>query len=215
MEECIVVEHAVKKFKDNIALNDISVSFERGKIHGVIGRNGSGKTVLFKCICGFMSLDSGRVIIDREVVKPAAPQDIGIIIEHPGFINSLSGFQNLKLLASINRRISAEEIKEVMLKVGLDPLSRKKVSKYSLGMRQRLGIAQAIMENPDILILDEPMNGLDKKGVEDVRKLLLDLKKEGKTIVMSSHYIEDINHLCDTLCELDNGEIVYRTAIDG
>lgn len=208
MENCIVVEHVVKKFKENVALNDVSLSFERGKIHGVIGRNGSGKTVLFKCICGFMSPDAGQILINGERVKANAPQDIGIIIEHPGFIGSMSGFRNLRLLASVKRRLSSDEIREVMRKVGLDPASKKKVSKYSLGMRQRLGIAQAIMENPEILILDEPMNGLDKQGVKEVRELLLSLKEQGKTIIMSSHYTEDIEHLCDTVCELDNGNIV-------
>lgn len=214
MKNCIVVENAVKKFKDNTALKNVSISFERGKIHGLIGRNGSGKTVLFKCICGFMVLDSGKILVDGKEVKPASPQDIGIIIEHPGFINSMNGFQNLKLLASIKQNVSGDEIKECMRKVGLDPESRKKVGKYSMGMRQRLGIAQAIMEKADVLILDEPMNGLDKQGVKEVRELLLSLKKQGKTIIMSSHYAEDIENLCDTVCELDNGSLVQWTKID-
>lgn len=214
MENCVVVEHAVKKFKDNIALKDVSISFEQGKIHGVIGRNGSGKTVLFKCICGFMVPDSGKILVDGKEVKPTSPQDIGIIIEHPGFINSMSGFQNLKLLASVRHRVSSDEIKECMRNVGLDPESKKKVGKYSMGMRQRLGIAQAIMENAAILILDEPMNGLDKQGVKEVRELLLSLKKCGKTIIMSSHYAEDIENLCDTVCELDNGNLVQSAKID-
>lgn len=208
MDNCIVVKNAVKRFKDTTALNDITIAFERGKIHGVIGRNGSGKTVLFKCMCGFMSLDSGQILISGSEVKPGIAQDIGIIIEHPGFISSMNGFQNLELLASIKRQVTDEEISEVMRLVGLDPESRKKVGKYSLGMRQRLGIAQAIMEKPEILILDEPMNGLDKQGVEDIRKLLLLLKEQGKTIIMSSHYTEDVRCLCDTVCEMDNGNII-------
>ncbi len=214
MDNCIVVKNATKKFKETVALNNISMEFERGKIHGVIGRNGSGKTVLFKCICGFLSLASGQILINGNEVKPAKAQNIGIIIEHPGFIHSMSGFQNLKLLASINHQVTDEELREVMLLVGLDPMNRKRVGKYSLGMRQRLGIAQAIMEKPEILILDEPMNGLDKQGVEDIRKLLLLLKEQGKTIIMSSHYTEDVRCLCDTVCEMDNGNIISSSIID-
>ncbi len=130
---------------------------------------------------------------------------MGAIIEAPGFLPNYSGFRNLKLLAVINKKINDEKIKETMKIVGLDPESKKRVSKYSLGMRQRLGIAQAIMENPDILILDEPMNGLDNKGVEDIRKLLLNLKDEGKTIILASHSSEDIELLCDTVHEMDAG----------
>lgn len=213
MDNCIVVDNVVKSFKETIALNNVSIGFERGKIHGVIGRNASGKTVLFKCICGFMKPDSGKILVNGAEVVPAAPQDIGIIIEHPGFINSLTGFKNLKLLASIRSKISDDNIRNTMRMVGLDPMSSKRVGKYSLGMRQRLGIAQAIMEEPEILILDEPMNGLDKQGVVEIRELLLELKKQEKTIIMSSHYTEDIKSLCDTVCELDNGNIVQRTVV--
>ncbi|GKU77282.1 ABC transporter ATP-binding protein [Paenibacillus sp. L3-i20] len=201
----IEVSDAVKSFKETTALKRVSVKFERGKIHGVIGRNGSGKTVLFKCVCGFMHLDSGRILVDGQPVKPAAAQDIGIIIEEPGFIGSFSGFKNLKLLASIRRVISDEQIRQTLQLVGLDPQSKKQVRKYSLGMRHRLGIAQAIMEKPKLLILDEPMSGLDKQGVLEIREVLKQLKKEGVTIVLSSHYAEDIDVLCDTVCEMDGG----------
>lgn len=209
MELCIEVRDAVKSFKETTALDHVSLSFEKNKIHGVIGRNGSGKTVLFKCICGFMRLDSGQILINGKPVKPTAQQDIGIIIENPGFIGSMSGFKNLKLLASIHRRISDGEIREALRLTGLDPDSRKHVRKYSLGMRHRLGIAQAIMEDPEILILDEPMNGLDRQGVEEIRRLLLELKDRGKTIVLASHYAEDIEVLCDTVCEMDGGKVLY------
>jgi ABC-2 type transport system ATP-binding protein len=201
----VEVSDAVKNFKETTALNRVSVKFETGRIHGVIGRNGSGKTVLFKCICGFMLLHSGSILVDGQPVKPAAAQDIGIIIEDPGFIGSLSGFKNLKLLASIRRVISDAGIRETLLRVGLDPNSKKHVSKYSLGMRHRLGIAQAIMEKPKLLILDEPMNGLDKQGVLEIREVLKELNKEGITIILSSHYAEDIEALCDTVCEMDGG----------
>lgn len=209
MEECIVVRQVTKKFKETVALKDVTVSFEKGKIHGIIGRNGSGKTVLFKCICGFMKQDSGQILVNGKEVTAAAAQDIGVIIEEPGFIGSMSGFKNLKLLASVRGKISDDRIREAMEQVGLRPEEKKHVSKYSLGMRHRLGIAQAIMENPDVLVLDEPMNGLDKQGVEDIRKLLRGLREEGKTILLSSHYAEDIDVLCDTVCEMDGG-VLYR-----
>lgn len=201
----VEVTDAVKRFKETTALNHVSVTFEKGKIHGVIGRNGSGKTVLFKCICGFMQLNSGQILVHGQPVKPAAAQDIGIIIEDPGFIGSLSGFKNLKLLASIRREISDDDIRKTLARVGLDPNSKKHVRKYSLGMRHRLGIAQAIMEKPKLLILDEPMNGLDKQGVIEVREILKELNREGITIILSSHYAEDIEVLCDTVCEMDGG----------
>lgn len=203
----IEVEQAVKKFKEVTALNQVNVRFEKGKIHGIIGRNGSGKTVLFKAICGFMKLDSGTILINSKPVKLAAAQDIGIIIEEPGFIDSMNGFKNLKLLASIKRTITDKEIKEAIKEVGLDPNNRKHVGKYSLGMRHRLAIAQAIMEKPELLILDEPMNGLDKYGVVEIRALLKRLNEQGITIILSSHYAEDIEALCDTVCEMDNGNL--------
>ena len=136
------------------------------------------------------------------------PQGIGIIIEHPGFLRDYSGFQNLKLLARLQKKITDEKIKESIRLVGLDPEDKKKVGKFSLGMRQRLGIAQAIMENQSILILDEPMNGLDNKGVDEIRKLILDLKKEGRSIILASHNREDIQILCDQVYEMDNGKII-------
>lgn len=207
MDNCVIVENAVKRFKENVALDHVSVSFERGKIHGIIGRNGSGKTVLFKCICGFMRLDQGKIYVNGSLVRPSASQDIGIMIEDPGFIGNMSGFRNLKLLASVNQRITDGRIREVMQEVGLDPASKKHVCRYSLGMRHRLGIAQAIMEDQRLLILDEPMNGLDKQGVAQIRRLLLEMKKQGKTVILSSHYAEDIETLCDTVHEMDGGRM--------
>lgn len=207
MDYMVEVKNANKSFKEAKALINVNVHFEKGKIHGIIGRNGSGKTVLFKCICGFMTLDSGEIIVDGAKIKPSVSQDIGIIIENPGFIGSLSGFKNLKLLASIHKKVSDKEIKNTLLKVGLDPEMKKHVRNYSLGMRHRLAIAQAIMEKPKLLVLDEPMNGLDKQGVIDMRALFKDLKKEGITMILSSHYSEDIDALCDTVCEMDAGKL--------
>lgn len=208
----VEVQNAVKKFKETTALKEVSITFESGKIHGVIGRNGSGKTVLFKAICGFMKLDTGTILLNGKKVKFAAAQEIGIILEEPGFIGSLSGFKNLKLLSSVHRKISDDDIRKTLVQVGLDPNSKKHVRKYSLGMRHRLGIAQAIMEKPKLLILDEPMNGLDKQGVLEMREVFKELNRQGATIILSSHYAEDIDALCHTVCEMDNGVLAQLNA---
>lgn len=207
MENCIEVQNAVKRFRDQVVLKNVSISFEKGQIHGIVGRNGSGKTVLFKCICGLMHPEEGVILVNGKRVGRDVdmPEDIGAIIEAPGFLPNYSGYKNLRFLANIRRKIGKEEILNVLKTVGLDPESRKHVGKYSLGMRQRLGIAQAIMEDPEILILDEPMNGLDNAGVQDIRALLLKLKEQGKTILLASHNHEDIATLCDTVHEMDGG----------
>ncbi|MBP1550000.1 MAG: ATP-binding cassette domain-containing protein [Oscillospiraceae bacterium] len=188
-------------------LKDINKTFEKGKIHGLIGRNGSGKTMLMKCICGFIKPTEGEItVFGKKIGKDSDfPDSTGIIIETPGFIPYYSGYKNLKLLADLNRKITGEQVKNAMKQVGLTPELKRHVKKYSLGMRQRLGLAQAIMENPDLLILDEPMNGLDKDGVSDMRQYLLRLKEQGKTILIASHSAEDIEILCDTVCEMDKG----------
>lgn len=207
METCIEVQNVVKRFRDQVVLKNVSISFEKGKIHGIVGRNGSGKTVLFKCICGLMHPEEGVILVNGKRVGRDVdmPEDIGAIIEAPGFLPNYSGYKNLRFLANIRRKIGKEEILNVLKTVGLDLESRKHVGKYSLGMRQRLGIAQAIMEDPEILILDEPMNGLDNAGVQDIRALLLELKAQGKTILLASHNHEDIAALCDTVHEMDGG----------
>ena len=207
METCIEVQNVVKRFRDQVVLKNVSISFEKGQIHGIVGRNGSGKTVLFKCICGLMHPEEGVILVNGKRVGRDVdmPEDIGAIIEAPGFLPNYSGYKNLRFLANIRRKIGKEEIVNVLKTVGLDPESRKHVGKYSLGMRQRLGIAQAIMEDPEILILDEPMNGLDNAGVQDIRALLLELKAQGKTILLASHNREDIAALCDTVHEMDGG----------
>ena len=207
MENCIEVQNVVKRFRDQVVLKNVSISFEKGKIHGIVGRNGSGKTVLFKCICGLMHPEEGVILVNGKRVGRDVdmPEDIGAIIEAPGFMPNYSVYKNLRFLENIRRKIGKEEILNVLKTVGLDPESRKHVGKYSLGMRQRLGIAQAIMEDPEILILDEPMNGLDNAGVQDIRALLLELKAQGKTILLASHNHEDIAALCDTVHEMDGG----------
>ena len=190
-------------------LKNINVSFEHGRIHGLIGRNGSGKTMLMKCICGFIKPTSGEItVVGKRVGKDVDfPKNMGIIIETPGFIPYYSGYKNLKLLAGLNNRIGKKEIMQSMEQVGLDSKLKRHVRKYSLGMRQRLGLAQAIMENPDLLILDEPFNGLDKDGVKDMREYLLSYKEQGKTILICSHSAEDISVLCETVHEMDKGVI--------
>ena len=210
--EKIKVEHAIKKYKETTALDDVSLCFEAGTITGLIGRNGSGKSVLLKSICGLVALTSGKIYIDGTQVEKnqKLQKDMGVLIETPGFLDNFSAYKNLKYLASIRSRMKKEEIYAVIRKVGLDPMSKKWVGKYSLGMRQRLGIAQAIMEQSDILLLDEPMNGLDKHGVEDIRQLILELKEQGKTIILCSHNAQDIAVLCDKVYELDMGKIVEQ-----
>lgn len=195
-------------------LKHISMKLEAGVIYGLVGNNGCGKTMLMKCICGFMHTDTGTVKTDGKIIGKDIDYlpDVGIIIETPGFIPYYSGLQNLKTLAGIRNKIGVQEIKHALAQVGLDAGLKLPVKKYSLGMRQRLGLAQAIMEDPVILILDEPLNGLDKHGVEEIRQLLLELKAQGKLMIIASHNVEDIRILCDEVFEMDNGEIISHEA---
>ena len=208
------IENLTKTFGTQTVISDISMTLVSGKIYGLVGRNGSGKTVLMKMILGFIKPTSGTIKVNGKQVGKEIdiPDDIGAIIETPGFLPEYSAFQNLKLMAMIRGKITNERIRETIKLVGLDPDSKKHVGKYSLGMRQRLGIAQAIMEDPLFLILDEPFNGLDKHGVEEIRELLLDLKAAGKTILLASHNEEDIRILCDHVYEMDGGILRERTA---
>lgn len=203
----ISVQNVSKSFGQERVLKSVSRDFEKGKIHGIVGNNGSGKTVLMKCICGFLIPDSGSITVNGERVGVDVdfPRDMGLIIETPGFLPNITGVKNLEILASLNKKIGLEQIAAAIRRVGLDPLMKKPVGKYSLGMRQRLGIAQAIMENPSLLILDEPLNGLDKHGVAEMRQLIKGLKEQGKTILLASHNQGDIDELCDTVCEMDAG----------
>lgn len=206
-EFVIELDNVVKRFQNAVVLDHITLSFDKGRIYGLIGRNGSGKTMLLKCICGFVVPTSGKISVNGTDIAQSDcfTKDMGIIIETPGFLPDHTGYENLRYLARIRGRIGKEEIRNAIVKVGLDPDDKKKVGKYSLGMRQRLGIAQAIMENPSILLLDEPMNGLDNQGVEEMRQLLLDLKEEGRTIILASHSREDVEILCDYVAMLDKG----------
>lgn len=216
-KNAIQVKKLSKDFGQDRVLKCVNRDFESGKIHGIVGNNGSGKTVLMKCICGFLLPTEGTVIVNgRRVGKDVDfPLDLGVIIETPGFLPGVTGVKNLEILASLNKKIGLSEIADAIRRVGLDPHMKKPVGKYSLGMRQRLGIAQAIMEDPSLLILDEPLNGLDKHGVAEMRKLIKGLKDEGKTILLASHNQGDIDELCDTVCEMDAGVMTSIRGYEG
>ncbi len=211
----VSVQHVYMELKKERVLYDVSRDFEEGKIHGIIGNNGSGKTVLFKCICGFLIPAQGRILVDYGQVgcDMDFPEDLGFIIETPGFLPNLSGIKNMQILASLRKKIGIMEIVEAIRYMGFDTAMKKLVGKYFPGMRQRLGIAQAIMENPSLLILDEPFNGLDKHGVEDMRELIKGLRNSGKTILLASHNVADIDELCDTVCETDAGKLVVVRSV--
>ena len=206
-DDKIELIHVTKKFGQELVLKEVNLTLEQGRVYGIVGNNGSGKTVLMKCICGFLIPTTGLIQVFGSSIGQDVdfPESIGVIIETPGFLTNLTGRKNLEILAGMRRKIGPAEIQQVLEKVGLDPALKKPVANYSLGMRQRLGIAQAIMEDPKLLILDEPFNGLDKHGVGEIRKLLLELKEEGKTILLASHNEEDIRILCDEVYEMDGG----------
>ena len=206
----IDVKNVSKNFNKNKVISNVSIQVDQGRTIGIVGNNGSGKTVLLKMICGLFLPTEGKVAVKGKVIGKdiVFPDSMGLIIETPGFNASYSGYRNLKLLADITKRATKEDIREVMKLVGLNPDNKKHVAKYSLGMRQRLALAQAIMENPELLILDEPFNGLDKEGINEMRHVLLDMKAEGKTIIMTSHNAEDIDILCDEVYEMESGKIM-------
>ena len=206
-DDKIELIHVTKKFGQELVLKEVNLTLEQGRVYGIVGNNGSGKTVLMKCICGFLIPTTGLIRVFGSSIGQDVdfPESLGVIIETPGFLTNLTGRKNLEILAGMRRKIGPAEVLQVLEKVGLDPALKKPVANYSLGMRQRLGIAQAIMEDPKLLILDEPFNGLDKHGVGEIRKLLLELKEEGKTILLASHNEEDIRILCDEVYEMDGG----------
>ena len=212
----ITLENVSKSFKEKTVLQKTDLTIEKGKITGFVGRNGSGKTVLFKLICGLLRPTTGTITVQgKQLGKDCdfAP-DVGVLIETPSFITYESGYRNLQDLAAIRKKITADEVRSAIRSVGLDDTDKKWVGKYSLGMRQRLGIAQAIMEHPALLILDEPMNGLDRGGVEEMRKLFGSLRDNGTTILLASHAAEDIDLLCDTVYEVSDGIVTERTKIE-
>ncbi len=205
----VEVKNVSKSFKNREIFKNVSLSVKEGTIVGITGENGCGKTVLFKMICGFMGYQSGCItVFDKYIGKDIdVPENTGIIIETPGFMEEYNQMYNLKYLMSLRNQIDESKIIETLKKVGLDPNNKEKIKKFSLGMRQKLAIAQAIMENQKLLILDEPMNALDQSSVNKIRELLLDLKREGKTILMASHLKDDIDILCDEVYNINNYKI--------
>lgn len=212
MTKMMEVIHISKIYKGKTVLNDVNLSLERGKAYGFVGPNGCGKSVLFKVICGFVRPTDGKVIVDGKQMGEDIDviRDAGVIIETPEFINDLSGFDNLLALAQIRKEIGKPEIMEVLERMGLSADSAKKVRTYSLGMKQRLRMAQALMEKPTILILDEPMNSLDKKTVETVRGILKEHVRGGGSLLLTSHHHTDIEELCDVVYEMEDGHVRVR-----
>ena len=206
----IEVCHVEKSLKGREVLKDISCVMESGKIYGLYGHNGSGKTMLMRCILGLIHIDHGNIIIDGEKLGKDIdfPQSVGAIIENPIFFPYATGFENLKILADIKGMIGEKEIREVLRKVGLDDQDNRTVSKYSLGMRQRLAIAQAVMEKPQLLVLDEPTNALDEDGIIMFKKIIMEEVKRGALIILASHHREDIDQLSDVRIKLSDGKIV-------
>lgn len=193
-------------FGKHSILKNITLRCCGGNIYGIVGYNGAGKSVLFKCIAGLLSYNSGEVRINGRILHTDMdiPDSIGIIIEEPGYLKNKSAYDNLEFLYCIRNKVNRSKVKETLERVGLNPIDRKKVGKFSLGMKQRLAIAQAIIEEPDLLILDEPMNGLDRSGIYEIRTLLQEEKKKGKLILLASHNKEDIDVLCDEVYEIEN-----------
>lgn len=210
MEEyIIIIENLSLTLSKQKILKNINLCLEPGKIYGVVGKNGSGKSMLFKCICGFVKPQKGTVAVRGKVIGRDRdfPENTGILIESPGFIPYYSGYKNLKLLADLKGNCRRGQIEKYMRLLGLDPAMKKHVKKYSLGMKQRLGIAQAVMEEPDLIIMDEPMNALDKEGIAEMRVFFKKLREHGRTILLTSHNFEDIQLLCDRVFEMEHGEL--------
>ena len=203
------IKNLSKKFGDSVVLNDINLTFNSGKIYGFIGRNGSGKSVLLKIICGFYPPTEGTILLNGKnyIEKNEFPDNTRALIEKPKFLPDLTGFENLELLASIQNKIGKKEIDDILEKLNLTKEANKKYSKYSLGTKQKLGIAQVLMENPKLIILDEPFNGVENETANKIRNILLEEKKKDKIILIASHIKEDITTLADIVYEVDGGKI--------
>lgn len=213
----IEILNYTKNLSHNCVLNNINLTLESGRIYGFTGKNASGKTMLMRAICGLITPSSGEVKIDGKILGKdiSFPESVGVLIENPGFTSSYSGFNNLKFLAQIQNRINNEDIKNTLKKVGLDPNDKKSFRKYSLGMKQKLGIAAAIMENPKLLILDEPFNALDEETAEKIRKIILSYRNEDHIVILSCHDREELETLCDVIIKIQSGSIsTIRTEKD-
>ncbi len=205
----IEVRNLTKIISGHLILDNINIKMTRGKIYGLKGKNGSGKTMLMRAICGLILPTEGEVIIDGQVLGKdiSFPNSLGALIESPGFISNYSGFKNLKILSEIQGKIDDNKINEVLTMVGLDPKEKKKFKKYSLGMKQKLGIAAAIMEGPEIIILDEPTNALDESSVISLRKTLQKYRDAGALIIISCHDSEELEFLSDEIFFMENGRL--------
>ena len=205
----IIIKNASRDIKGVRVLDNINLELDRGEIYGFIGSNGSGKTMLFRAICGLIKLTEGEIeVLSKKIRKDISfPESLGVIIESIGFWDEYTGFENLYLLSRIKKIIGKKEIMETLTRVGLNPKDKRTYKKYSLGMKQRLGIAEAIMEKPELLVLDEPTNALDDEGVETVRNILFEEKERGATILIASHNKEDISILCDRIFKMSEGRL--------
>ena len=208
----INIDNISKSFDKGLVLNNINLYFESGKVYGLKGRNGSGKTMLLRAISGLILPDKGTIKIDDKILGDdlSFPPSVGVLIENPGYIPELSGKENLRNIADIKSVVSDKEINEIMKYFDLEPESKKPVKKYSLGMKQKLGLCMAFMEDPELVLLDEPMNALDEKAVNDLKDLILKKEKEGKLIIIASHDLEDLEELTDEIIEMQNGEVVNK-----
>lgn len=208
----IKMEDISKNIKGAYVLEHINLEFSSGTIYGIVGQNGSGKTMLLRAIAGLIQPTSGKIYInDKQLHKELSfPPNMGILIEKPELLNYLTGMENLMLLAGIRNVVSKNQIEAYMKKFGLDPASKKTVKKYSLGMKQKIGIIQAIMEEPELMILDEPFNGLDEATVEMLYEIFREYREAGKLLILTSHHKEDIERLCDKIIKLQEGK-VYNT----
>lgn len=207
----IIISGISKTIKSTEILRNIDLKLQGGKIYGLYGSNGTGKTMLLRAIAGLIHIDSGSIVINGKQLHKDSdfPESIGVVIENPEFWDGYTGFENLKMLASIKKKIKNQAIKDTLERVGLDPSDKKTVKKYSLGMKQKLGIAQAIMERPDIILLDEPTNALDKKSTENIRGIIAEEAARGAIVVIASHVEEDLD-ICDIRYEMVEGKISYE-----
>lgn len=203
----IEINNLCKVVDGKYLAKDISLKFESGKIYGIVGQNGSGKTVLFKLLLGLMNMTSGEITVDGKVQK-GFMKDVGFIIERPNLIPHYSAYNNLKFISSYKGKVDKQKIIKSLELVGLSPKEKKKVKNYSLGMKQKVAIAMAIMDEPKILILDEPLNAVDDSSVKKIREIILEYKEKDRIVLIASHYQDDIDYLCDEVYQMKDGEVI-------